>query len=121
MDYGYTWYDNFAELIKGDKLTAKLILDELDMNFEDGDNSPQDYKWARHVIYVYPSLKDYTAYELTDGMYYPCNFENGFKDIPNPVDFIDINRFGKELIEDNDRSSVLLLPNGKIVTTDYSW
>lgn len=115
------WYNNFAELIKGDKSTAKLTLDELDINFEDDDNSPQYYDWACHVIYVYPSLKDYAAYELTDGMYYPCNFENGFKNIPNPVDFIDINKFGSKLIGDNNKNSVLLLPNGKVVTTDYGW
>lgn len=40
---------------------------------------------------------------------------------PNPMDYIDTEHLGEDLIEQVDSSVCLLLPNGKVVTTSYGW
>lgn len=70
---------------------------------------------------VYPNVEEYAIYELTDGWYSDCNFDGDFNGAPNPMDYINTEHLGEDLIEQVDSSVCQLLPNGKVVTTSYGW
>lgn len=44
-----------------------------------------------------------------------------YTDYDNPIEYIDLDSFGDDLIDTGDSSSTRLLPNGKVVTTIYGW
>lgn len=117
MYYCSRVYDNFNELMESSHETASMLLKQLDLTFLDIKNEP----WANNQLVVYFSLGDYAAYELTDGWYSDCNFYRDFNGAPNPMDYIDTEHLGEDLIEQVDSSVCLLLPNGKIVTTEVGW
>ena len=101
MYYCSRVYDNFNELMESSHETASMLLKQLDLTLSD--------------------IEDYAAYELTDGWYSDCNFDRDFNGAPNPMDYIDTEHLGEDLIEQVDSSVCLLLPNGKVVTTSYGW
>lgn len=63
MAYRSKYYDNFNELLDGDRQTANLLLDELGLDTSDIGN----YDWMDDVLAVYPTVEDYCEYELVDG------------------------------------------------------
>lgn len=117
MNYNYTGYDNFDELMDCDSQTANLLLKELDLDESDIGKET----WTHDYLCVYPTLEDYALYELTDGWYIDYNFDGDFRGVPNPLEYIDLADFGDDLISEGDASIVRLLPNGKVVTTVYGW
>lgn len=117
MAYRSKYYDNFNELLEGDRQTANLLLDELGLDTSDIGN----YDWMDDVLAVYPTVEDYCEYELVDGWYMNHDLGGDFNGAPNPMDYIDTEHLGEDLIEQVDSSVCLLLPNGKVVTTNYGW
>lgn len=115
--YDCKCYDDFKQLLNTDKTTAKMLLDELDLNMDDLD----DCDWAHDYLTVYPTTEDYAIYELTDGWYMEHNFNSDFRGAPSPMDWIDLDEFGQRLADTGDSNVCLLLPNGKVVTTSYGW
>ena len=117
MAYRSKYYDNFNELLEGDRQTANLLLDELGLDTSDIGN----YDWMDDVLVVYPTVEEYCEYELVDGWYMKHDLGGDFGGAPNPMDYIDTEHLGEDLIEQVDSSVCLLLPNGKVVTTSYGW
>lgn len=117
MAYRSKYYDNFNELLEGDRQTANLLLDELGLDTSDIGN----YDWMDDVLAVYPNVEEYAIYELIDGWYQNHNLGGSFDGAPNPIEYIDLDSFGDNLIDTGDSSITRLLPNGKVVTTSYGW
>jgi hypothetical protein len=117
MNYKYTDYDNFDELMDCDSQTANLLLKELDLDESDIGKEP----WMDESINVYPNVEEYAVYELIDGWYQNHNLGGSFDGAPNPIEYIDLTDFGGDLITEGDASIVCLLQNGKVVTTSYGW
>lgn len=117
MNYKYTDYDNFDELMDCDSQTANLLLKELDLDESDIGKET----WMNEQLMVYPNVEEYAIYELIDGWYQNHNLGGSFDGAPNPMDYIDTEHLGEDLIEQVDSSVCLLLPNGKVVTTSYGW
>lgn len=117
MNYKYTDYDNFDELMDCDSQTANLLLKELDLNESDIGKEP----WMNEQLMVYPNVEEFAVYELIDGGYQSHNLGGNFYGAPNPIEYIDLDSFGDDLIDTGDSSITRLLPNGKVVTTSYGW
>lgn len=117
MNYKYTDYDNFDELMDCDSQTANLLLKELDSDESDIGKEP----WMDDELRVFFSPTHYALYELTDGLYGECDLTRSFGIYPNPFDYINTEHFGEDLIEVRDNRCCRLLPNGCVVTTSYGW
>lgn len=117
MNYKYTDYDNFDELMDCDSQTANLLLNELDLNESDIGKEP----WMGESLFVYPNVEEYAVYELIDGWYQNHNLGGSFNGAPNPLEHIDLADFGDDLISTGDTTICRLLPNGSVVTTSYGW
>lgn len=117
MNYKYTDYDNFDELMDCDSQTANLLLKELDLDESDIGKET----WMNEQLMVYPNVEEYAIYELIDGWYQNHNLGGSFGGAPNPIEYIDLTDFGGDLIAEGDASIVCLLQNGKVVTTSYGW
>lgn len=117
INYKYTDYDNFDELMDCDSQTANLLLKELDLDESDIGKET----WMNEQLMVYPNVDEYAIYELIDGWYQNHNLGGSFDGAPNPLEYIDLADFGDDLISKGDASIVRLLPNGKVVTTVYGW
>ena len=117
MNYKYTDYDNFDELMDCDSQTANLLLNELGLDESDIGKEP----WMGESLFVYPNVEEYAVYELIDGWYQNHNLGGSFNGAPNPIEYINLADFGDDLISEGDASIVRLLPNGKVVTTEYGW
>lgn len=117
MDYVSTFYDNFDALLEGDHQTATLLLKELDLDESDIGTKP----WMDDALIVYPDVEEYAVYQLVDGRYMNHDLGGDFGGAPNPMDYINTEHLGEDLIEQVDSSVCQLLPNGKVVTTVYGW
>lgn len=117
MNYKYTDYDNFDELMDCDSQTANLLLKELDLDESDIGKEP----WMNEQLMVYPNVEEYAIYELIDGWYQNHNLGGSFNGAPNPIEYIDLDSFGDDLIDTGDSNITRLLPNGKVVTTSCGW
>lgn len=117
MNYKYTNYDNFDELMDCDSQTANLLLKELDLDESDIGKET----WMNEQLMVYPNVEEYAIYELIDGWYMNHDLGGDFGGAPNPLYFIDLEVFGQRLIDTGDARVYCQLPNGKIVTTSYGW
>ena len=117
MNYKYTDYDNFDELMDCDSQTANLLLKELYLDESDIGKEP----WMNEQLIVYPNVEEYAIYELIDGWYQNHNLGGSFDDAPNPIEYIDLTDFGADLISAGDTTICRELPNGKVVTTIYGW
>lgn len=117
MNYKYTDYDNFDELMDCDSQTANLLLNELGLDESDIGKET----WMNEQLMVYPNVEEYAIYELIDGWYQNHNLGGSFDGAPNPIEYIDLTDFGGDLIAEGCASIVCLLQNGKVVTTVYGW
>lgn len=117
MNYKYTDYDNFDELMDCDSQTANLLLKKLDLDESDIGKEA----WMNEQLIVYPNVEEYAIYELIDGWYQNCNLGGSFNGAPNPIDYIDLDALGVDLVDADDSTCCQLLPNGKVVTTTYGW
>lgn len=117
MNYKYTDYDNFDELMDCDSQTANLLLKELDLDESDIGKET----WMNEQLMVYPNVEEYAIYELIDGWYQNHNLGGSFNGAPNPIDYIDLDALGVDLVATGDSTCCQLLPNGKVVNTNYGW
>ena len=109
MDYNYETFNNLEEL----KVTYPELAKELLEMFQDGD-------WVFEELYVYPTLEDYTRYELTDG-WYADSVKDNYNGAPNPFDYIDLYALGDALSESWDDSINYLSEDNKVVATSHGW
>ena len=101
MDYNYKCFNN--------KLAKELV------------NEVEDGGWKDNELYFYPTLEDYAMYELHDGWYINYNFNDDYNGAPNPLDYIDMEKFGKDLIDSGDESATHQFSNDSVITTSYGW
>lgn len=109
MDYNYETFKDLEDL----KETYPELAKELLEMFQDGD-------WIFEQLYVYPTLEDYTKYELTDG-WYADSFKDNYNGAPNPFDYIDLSALGDVLSGSWDDSINYLSEDNKVVATSHGW
>lgn len=119
-------YENFTDLADDDRITALLLCEGLNVNFEHLYNFDKQTgyvgKWVTSDIYVYPSIQDFAREYLYHGIEYKLVTMRGlYQDIPGIVDYVNLNSFGHRLLEEFGTDYAQLLPNGKVVKTDYGW
>jgi hypothetical protein len=100
-----------------DSQTANLLLKELGLDESDIGKET----WMNEQLMVYPNVEEYAIYELIDGRYQNHNLGGSFNGAPNPIDYIDLDALGVDLVDSGDSTCCQLLPNGKVVTTNYGW
>lgn len=109
MEYKGKTYNNLYEL----KARLPKLAQELLEVFGEGD-------WVDNEIEVYPTIKDFAKYELTDGWYVNFRFAN-YNGAPDPFEFIDVKAFGNELVKTMDKGTYYLLKHKKVVVTSWGW
>ena len=125
-DYKCRTFENFTDLADEDRITALLLCEVLNLNFEYLYNFDKQTgyvgKLATSEIRVYPSIQDFAREYLYQGIEYKLVAMRGlYQDIPGIVDYVNLNSFGHRLLEEFGTDYAQLLPNGKVVTTDYGW
>ena len=98
-------YENFDFLGEAEPKLAE----ELDTKFDTNNDYVED------EIYVYPSCVDWAENELNDGWYSDMFDGIDFHGAPNPLDFIDMERFSQALIDTVDPSTVYECSDGRVV------
>lgn len=126
MDCSYVQYENFRDFADWDRISALLLCEVLNLNFEYLYNFDKQTgyvgKWATSDIYVCPSIQDFAREYLYQGIEYKLVTMRGlYQDIPGIVDYVNLNSFGHRLLEEFGTDYAQLLPNGKVVKTDYGW
>lgn len=109
MNYDYKIFENLEDL----KETYPELSKELLNMFEEGN-------WIYEKLIVYPTLKDYTKYELTDG-WYSNSFKDDYNRAHNPLDYIDLNALGDALSRSWDETIYYLSDDDKVVYTAIVW
>lgn len=107
--YNCELYDTFKDLQNSNPKLASELLE----NIEKGD-------WINYQLMVYPTYEDFALYELTDGWYIEHNLDSDYNGAPNPLDYIDLDEFGRELADRSDVSLTIVIDN-VIVQTNYGW
>lgn len=109
MDYNCTIFNDLEDL----KETYPELAKELLKMF-------QEDNWIFEELYVYPTLEDYTRYELTYG-WYANSFKDDYNGAPNPFDYIDLSALGDALSGSWDDSINYLSDDNKVVSTSNGW
>ena len=109
MDYNYETFKDLEEL---KETYPELATELLEMFQEDN--------WVFEELYVYPTLEDYTKYELTEG-WYANSFKDDYNGAPNLLDYIDLNTLGDALTQSWDDSINYLSEDNKVVATLNGW
>lgn len=103
MDYVCENYDNFSELLESDYHAASWLLYRLGIELNDDGKPSVERPWMSRELIVYPTEYDFGLYQLDDGLYKVFSFmDNDYGSLRDPLDFIDMNLFGKRLAEDLD-------------------
>lgn len=93
-------YDNFGELLESDYHAASGLLYRLGIGLSDDGKPSVERPWMSRELIVYPTEYDFGLYQLDDGLYKVFNFaDNDYGFLPDPIDFIDMDLFGKRLAE----------------------
>ena len=94
-------YDNFSELLESDYQAASWLLYRLGIKLNDDGKPSVEKPWMSHELIVYPTEYDFGVYQLQDGLYQAFNLaDNDYGSLRDPLDFVDMNLFGKRLAED---------------------
>lgn len=119
MNYEEKVFNNLDEL---EKYNSQLAL-ELKSTFKIDDTKIND--WINNKIFVYPSFEDYAKYELVSGVYsdiYEIPHEAiYFNDIPDPLDYIDLYKLGKNLIANSGDTYWYVSSNEEVVLSTVGW
>lgn len=103
MDWVCECYDNFSELLATDERIASELLYRLGIKQNDDGEPSVERPWMSRELIVYPTEYDFGLYQLDDGLYKVFSFmDNDYGSLRDPLDFIDMNLFGKRLAEDLD-------------------
>lgn len=104
-------YSNFEEF----KEAHPVLADELLKEVSEG-------AWQNEELYWYKTLGDFAQFELDEGVYCSCSLSGvNLRNMPNPLDFIDLTALGDELSEYWDESSYHRLSDDSVITTSYGW
>jgi hypothetical protein len=98
-------YENYSVLKEAEPKLAEELSHEFDFT-----NDPVEYEF-----YVYPSCVDWAENELNDGWYSDMFGDMNFRGAPNPLDFIDMEKFGQALIDTVDPSVAYECSDGRVV------
>lgn len=109
MLYNYKVFTSFNEFYTAHPDVAICLKEEVG-----------DGEWMEGEIYYYPTKEDFCEYELIDGWYTGLNFDTDFRGAPNPMDYIDYERFAKALIDTWD-SRCNWTDGVCVVTTTDGW
>lgn len=94
-------YDNFGELLESDYHVASGLLYRLGIELNNDGKPNVERPWMNHELIVYPTEYDFGLYQLQDGLYREFGFtDNDYGSLRDPLDFIDVDLFGKRLAED---------------------
>lgn len=100
IEYDCTTFTSFDELQKKWPILAK----DLSKDFDDLDKLTD--------ITVYPTPEDYALYELEDGWYINNHLgDSNYNGAPNPLYWMDLDGFGKRLVDTDDGTSVWMDTN----------
>lgn len=126
MDWKCNEYENFTDLADEDRITALLLCEVLNLNFEYLYNFDKQTgyvgKWATSEIRVYPSIQDFALEYIHQGLSYEGVYVNGaYCAIPVIDKYIDLEVFGNVLLDEFGDDSFQLLPNGKVVAIGCGW
>lgn len=121
MFYDVKRYENFKELFLADETLARELNKALDLpnfNFISDIEQDNDYYWQNDELLVFKSIYDYVAYELTDGMYgEQANYVPIYANL-KLADYVNLEDFGRDLLDYGDQHRVLPLSNGKVVVCE---
>lgn len=126
MDWKCNEYENFTDFADEDRISALLLCENLNVNFEHAyefyNYTGTGGAWACHNICVYPSVQDLALaclHLVIDNVdaHVPGNYRN----ISFVESYMDLDAFGHRLLEEFGTSYAQLLPNGKVVKTDFGW
>lgn len=115
--YSAIRFENFNELLDSKYETGMLLLKELGLTRKDIGKKP----WMDNELRIYLNPTEYALYELTDGIYRDYDLNRGYGIYPNPLNYINTEHFGEDLIESRDKHVCRLLPNGAVVITVCEW
>lgn len=114
MSYEEKIFNNLQEL---NKYNSKLAT-ELKETFNT-DN------WVNNKIFVYPSYEEYAKYELVKGVYsdiYEIPHDAiYFNNIPDPLDYIDLYKLGKNLIANSGDTYWYVSKDEMVVLSIVGW
>lgn len=93
-------FENFSEFLESDTRLAMKLIYRLGLEHSAESQLSVEQPWTNHELIVYPTECDFGLYQLQDGLYKVFNFaDNDYGFLPDPIDFIDMNLFGKRLAE----------------------
>lgn len=93
-------FENFSEFLESDTRLAMKLIYRLGLEHSTESQLSVEQPWTNHELIVYPTECDFGLYQLQDGLYKVFNFaDNDYGFLPDPIDFIDMNLFGKRLAE----------------------
>ena len=103
-------FENFEDLQEREpKLARKLLSDR-------GRGS-----WQKEEIYGFSDKESFAEYELEEGWYASMGLgEGNFRGAPNPMDFINMDKFADALIDSWDESTNWT-DGTVILQTSYGW
>ena len=115
MNWVCETYDNFSELLESDYHAASGLLYRLGIKLDDDGKPSIEKPWMKHELIVYPTEYDFGVYQLQDGLYREFGLaDNDYGSLRDPLDFIDMDLFGKRLAEDLDNEG-----DGYLRACDY--
>lgn len=104
-------FNNLEELVEFDKELAE----ELKVTFGGGD-------WESEQLYYHENKEEFAQYELTDGWYSHSGInDRDWNGAPDPLDYINLESLGKDLISTWDVSIHYLSTRGEVIQTSYGW
>lgn len=86
------------------------LAEELNNRFDIINNDCEDCE-----IYVYPNRIEWAENELNDGWYGDMFDNMDFRGAPNPLDFIDMEKFSQALIDTVDPTTAYKCSDGRVV------
>jgi len=101
-------YNNFKELKEREPELAKELLDE-----------KGNGNWQNNSIRQFECVEDFACYERDYGCY--ADKQQDFDDVPNPMDYVDLTKLGKALVDSWDEDCYFLASDGAILSTDCGW
>lgn len=121
MKYTAYIYENFEELLHSEGQTASLLLTKLGLpTFYSVDDVEDDsrYDWIIYALIVYDDVKGFAYHALTQGEYAVQGTSVGSYSELQLKDYVDLERFGVDLVNTSNPYSVIGLPNGKVVVCE---
>ena len=102
-------FNNFKELMEYDSKLAQELLKEKGKG-----------KWQEEEIYYHESTEDFAEHELY-AYWYIETFRDDYDGISNPLDFINLEEFGKSLVRNWHENAYWQADDNRVLETPYGW